>query len=328
VKLILRKSISIFALLLSALLAATSVRAQEKPNVEKVRIAVATSSMAFLVPFVAKDRGLYLKYGVDVEIIQMRPNIAMAALLGGDIDYAELIGSVIRSAARNLPVRAISTGIKAPFFSIVAQNKYRSIKDLKGAVIGLASIGGTNHISTRLTLRQFGLDPDKDVKFLAIGDEKLMYDVFKFGRVDAIVVAPPFSVQLKREGFPLLAHTADYVTIPFSGLGTTIEKIKSNRTQVKRLLRAEIEALRLIQSDSAGTTEVIRKRFNMDDKLARESYEVVVNAFSRDGRVPLDGVDILLQIEKDAKQIPPTVTPQMVVDLSLVEETLKEMGGK
>jgi len=44
--------------------------------------------------------------------------------------------------------------------------------------------------------------------------------------------------------------------------------------------------------------------------------------------VPLDGVDILLQIEKDAKQIPPTVTPQMVVDLSLVDETLKEMSGK
>src|SRR5438874_13752707 len=95
---------------------------QEKPALEKVRIAVATSSMAFLVPFVAKDRGIYLKHGSEVELIQMRPNIAMAALLGGDIDYAELIGSIIRSAARNLPVRAISTSIRAPFFSIVAQN--------------------------------------------------------------------------------------------------------------------------------------------------------------------------------------------------------------
>lgn len=305
-----------------------SVRAQEKAAAEKVRIAVATSSLAFLVPFVAKDRGFYPKHGSEVELIQMRPNIAMAALLSGDIDYAELIGSVIRSAARGLPVRAISTGIKAPFFSIVAQNKYKSVKDLKGAVIGLASIGGTNHISTRLTLRQFGLDPDKDVKFLAIGDEKLMYDAFKIGRVESIVVAPPFSVQLKREGFPLLAHTADYVTIPFSGLGTTTDRIKTNRAQIKRLLKAELEALRYIQANAAGTTEVIRKRFSMDEKLARESYDVVVNAFSRDGRVPLDGVDILLQIEKDAKQISPTVTPQMVVDSSLVEETLKELGGK
>ena len=301
--------------------------AQETPGAEKVRIAVATSSMAFLVPFVAKDRGFYLKQGSDVEIIQMRPNVAMAALISGDIDDVELIGSIIRSAAKGIPVRAISTSIKAPFFSFVAQNKFKAMKDLKGATIGITSIGGTNHVSTRLTLRQFGLDPEKDVKLLAIGDEKLMYDAFKIGRVDAIVVAPPFSVQLKREGFPLLANTADHVTIPFSGLGTTSERIKTNRAQIKKLLKAEIEALRFIHTNAAGTTDVIRKRFNMDEKLARESYDVVVNAFSRDGRVPLDGVDILLQIEKDAKQIPANITPQMVVDTSLMDETLKELGA-
>jgi NitT/TauT family transport system substrate-binding protein len=322
------KASVIFALAMSIIFFPCLLAAQEKPGAEKVRIAIATSSLAFLVPFVAKDRGFYSKQGSEVELIQMRPNISIAALLSGEIEYIELIGSAIRSAARGLPIRAISTGIKSPFFSIVAQNKYKTMKDLKGAVIGLTSIGGTNHVSTRITLRQFGLDPEKDVKLIAIGDEKLMYDAFKIGRVDSIVVAPPFSVQLKREGFPLLAHTADYVTIPFSGLGTTTERIKTNRAQIKRLLKAEIEALRYIQANAAGTAEAIRKRFNMDEKLARESYDVVVNAFSRDGRVPLDGVDILLQIEKDQKLIPTTVTPQMVVDASLVEEALKEMGGK
>jgi NitT/TauT family transport system substrate-binding protein len=302
--------------------------AQDKPQPEKVRIAIATSSLAFLVPFVAKDRGFYLKHGSDVELIQMRPNISIAALLSGEIEYIELIGSAIRSAARGLPVRAISTGIKSPFFSIIAQHKYKNMKDLKGAIVGLTSIGGTNHVSTRITLRQFGLDPEKDVRLIAIGDEKVMFDAFKVGRADAVVLAPPFSVQLKREGFPVLAQTAQYVTIPFSGLGSTIERIKSHRAQIKRVLKAEIEALRFIQGNAAGTTEVIRKRFNMDEKLARESYDVVVDAFSRDGRVPLDGVDILLQIEKDQKLIPATVTPQMVVEPSLVEEALKELGAK
>lgn len=314
------------ALSLTALLAPTQLRAQEKPD--KVRLAIATSSMAFLVPFVAKDRGLYSKYGAEVELIQMRPNISVAAILSGEIDYMELIGSAIRSAARGLPIRAVSTGIKAPFFSVIAQPKYKDIKDLKGAVIGLTSVGGTNHISTRITLGKLGLDPDRDVKFLAIGEEKFMFDAFKAGRADAVVLAPPFSVQLKREGFPILAQTADHVVIPFSGLGTTTDRIKNNRAQVKKLLRAEIEGLRYIQSNRAGTAEVIRKRFHMDEKLARESYDTVVNAFSRDGRVPLDGVELLLQIEKDAKQISATVTPQMVVDSSLVDEVWKEMGGK
>jgi ABC-type nitrate/sulfonate/bicarbonate transport system substrate-binding protein len=295
-------------------------------STEKVRVAIATGSLAFMVPFVAKDHGFYLKHGSDVELIQMRPNISVAALLSGEIHYIELIGSAIRSAARGLPIRAISTGIKAPFFSIIGQHKYKSIKDLKGAVIGLTSIGGTNHISTRITLTKLGFNPDKDVKFLAIGDEKVMFDAFKSGRADVVVLAPPFSVQLKREGFPILAQTAPHVVIPFSGLGTTIERIQNNRAQIKRVLKAEIEAMRFIQTNAAGATDVIRKRFNMDEKLARESYESVVESFSRDGRVPLDGVDILLQIEKDQKLIPATVTPQMVVDSTLVEEALKELG--
>ena len=278
--------------LLAVLIAASVIGPanSQAQSTEKVRIAIATGSLAFMVPFVAKDRGFYLKHGSDVELIQMRPNISVAALLSGEIHYIELIGSAIRSAARGLPIRAISTGIKAPFFSIIGQHKYKSIKDLKGAVIGLTSIGGTNHISTRITLTKLGFDPDKDVKFLAIGDEKVMFDAFKSGRADVVVLAPPFSVQLKREGFPILAQTAPHVVIPFSGLGTTIERIQNNRAQIKRVLKAEIEAMRFIQTNSAGATDVIRKRFNMDEKLARESYESVVESFSRDGRVPLDGV--------------------------------------
>ena len=71
---------------------------------------------------------------------------------------------------------------------------------------------------------------------------------------------------------------------------------------------------------------MIRKRFSMDEKLARESYDVVVDAFSRDGRVPLEGVEILLDIEKSANQIPQNITAEMVVDNSLADEALKELG--
>ena len=293
---------------------------------EKVRIAYASNSLAFLVPFVAKDRGFYTKHGIEAELIQVRPNVAMAALLSGDIDYVELIGSIIRSAGRGAPVRAISTSIKAPFFSFAANNKFKTVRDLKGATIGVTAIGGTNYVSTRLTLRHYGLDPDKDVKLLAIGDEKLMYEAFKIGRVDCVVVAPPFSVILRREGFPLLAHTGELLNFPFSGLGTTLDKIGKNRAQARKLLRGEIEALRFIRANPAGTTDVIRKRFSMDEKLARESYDVVVDAFSRDGRVPLEGVEILLDIEKSAKQIPQNITAEMVVDNSLADEALKELG--
>ena len=321
-----RKILSLY--LLVVLLAAVLIvpASSDAQTAEKVRIVYASNSLAFLVPFVAKDRGFYAKQGIDAELIQIKPGVAMAALISGDVDYAELIGSVIRSAAKGLPVRAISTSIKAPFFSFLAQNRFKNIKELKNGTIGVTAIGGTNYISTQMTLKHFGIDPLKEVKLIAIGDEKLIYEALKIGRVDAVVVAPPFSVLLKRDGYSLLANTAQIMTIPFSGLGTTIDRISRNRAQVKKLLRAEIEALRLIKGNAAATTEVIRKRFNMDEKMARESYEVVVDAFSRDGRVPMDGVETLLGIEKAANQIPQNITAENVVDNSLAEEALKELG--
>jgi NitT/TauT family transport system substrate-binding protein len=293
---------------------------------ERIRITYASNSLAFLAAFVAKDRGFYAKNGLNAELVQARPGIAIAALLSGDADYAEVLGSAIRSAAKGAPIRAVSTSIKAPFFSLAAHPGTKGVRDLRGRSIGVTAIGGTNYISTRLLLQHFGVDPDREAKIIAIGDEKLMYEALKIRRVDAVMVAPPFSVLLKREGFPLLAHTAQVLSIPFVGLSTTVEKIRQNRSQVKRVLKAEVEALRYLHENSAGTTEVIRKRFAMDEAMARESYAVVVDAFSKDGRIDPAGIESLLDLERKAGLIAKTVTADQVVDISVGEEVLKEMG--
>ena len=293
---------------------------------EKIRITYANNSLSFLAAFVARDRGFYAKNGLSAELVQARPAVNIAALVSGDADYAEVFGSAIRSAARGAPVRVFSTSIKAPFFSLIVNPTIKSFKDLKGRVIGVTSLGGTNQISGRLMLQHFGVDPDRDVKFLAIGEEKFVVEAFKTKRVDAILVAPPFSILMKREGFAALANTADVVAIPLAGLSATLEKIRQNRSQVKRVLKSEIEALRYLREDAAGSVEVIRRRFAMDDAMARESYEVVVNAFSKDGRVDTVGVENLLEMERKAGLIAKTVTVDQVIDASIAEEVLKELG--
>jgi len=292
---------------------------------EKIRITYANNSLSFLAAFVARDRGFYAKNGLSAELVQARPAVNIAALVSGDTDYAEVFGSAVRSAARGAPVRAFSTSIKAPFFSLIVHPSIKSFKDLKGRVIGVTSIGGTNQISGRLMLEHFGVDPDRDVKFFAIGEEKFVVEAFKLRRVDAILVAPPFSIIMKREGFAALANTADVVSIPLAGLSATVDKIKQNRSQVKRVLKSEVEALRYLREDAAGSIEVIRKRFTMDEAMARESYAAVVNAFSRDGRVDQAGVENLLEIERKAG-LPKSVTVEHVIDASIAEEVLKEMG--
>jgi len=301
--------------------------AQEKGATERVRITYATNSLAFLSMFVAKDGGFYAKHGFEAELVQVRPGIAIAALLSGDADYAEVLGSAIRSAAKGAPIRAISTSIQAPFFSLASQGKFKSVRDLQGRSVGVTAIGGTNYISTRLVLQHYGLNPDKDVRIIAIGDEKLMYEALKIGRVDAVMVAPPYSVVLKRDGHPLLAHTSEVLSIPFVGLSTTVQKISRNRAQVKRVFKAEIEALRYLRANPGGTIEVIRRRFAMDEAMARESYQAVIGAFSRDGGMSPSGVETLLDLEKKDNLIPKSVTADQVVDFTIGQEAVKELGG-
>ena len=83
--------------------------------------------------------------------------------------------------------------------------------------------------------------------------------------------------------------------------------------------------MRYLHENSAGTTEVIRKRFAMDEAMARESYAVVVDAFSKDGRIDPAGIESLLDLERKAGLIAKTVTVDQVVDISIGEEVLKEM---
>jgi NitT/TauT family transport system substrate-binding protein len=293
---------------------------------EKIRITYANNSLTFLAAFIAKDRSFYAKNGLTAELIQARPAVNIAALLSGDVDYVEVFGSAIRSAARGAPIRAFSNSIKAPFFSLIAHPSIKSVKQLKGRVIGVTSIGGTNQISGRLLFQHFGLDPDKDLKFLAIGEEKFVVEAFKAKRVDAILVAPPFSIMMKREGFSVLANAADVVSFPLAGLSTTVDRIKQNRSQVKRVLKSEIEALRYLREDALGATDIMRRRFAMDEALARDAYAVVVNAFSRDARIPVQSVENVLNLEKKEGLIAKSVTVDEVIDQSIADEVLKELG--
>jgi ABC-type nitrate/sulfonate/bicarbonate transport system substrate-binding protein len=324
---VLRRFLSTALILFSALILSPVSQGQEKASTEKIRITYATNSLAFLVTFTAKDRGFYAKNGLDAELVQVRPNIAIAAILSGDADYAEVLGSAIRSAAKGAPLRAISTSIRAPFFSLAAQPKFKSVKELSGGSVGVTAIGGTNYISTRSVLQHYDVDPDRGVKIIAIGDEGLMYEALKIGRVDAVMLAPPFSIRLKQEGFPLLAHTSQILSIPFVGLSTTLKKIGQSRSQIKKALKAEIEALRYLHANRSGALEVIRKRFHMDEPTARESYDVVIDAFTNDGRLSRDGVNGILVSDKKDGLIPNSVTVDQVADFSLVEEALRELGS-
>jgi ABC-type nitrate/sulfonate/bicarbonate transport system substrate-binding protein len=298
--------------------------AQPRGGTEKIRITYAANNLGFLQMFVAKDRGFYAASGLEVELIRTSTAAGIGALLSGDADYTKFLGSALRAAAKGAPIRAVSIGLTGPFFSLAARPQFKTVKDLKGGTVGVTAIAGSNYVSTKILLQHYGLDPDRDVKPLSLGDHNYMFEALKLGRVDAVTINPPYSVLLKREGFLLLADAAKVVSFPFGGLATTLKKIHDNRAQVKKVLKAELEALRYIHKQAQGTTDLISRRFAMEHSVAAESYRLVIGAFS-DGKISLQGVEKLLDSDKADGAILKSVTVNQVVDVSLVEEVLRDM---
>jgi ABC-type nitrate/sulfonate/bicarbonate transport system substrate-binding protein len=288
---------------------------------EKVRIVYASRGLPFFSAFVSREMNFYQKHGLEVELIQMAPRIALTALATHQIDYSLNIGSTMRAAMRGAPVRAVASSTVAPFFALVS--KEPSVAGLKGKILGVTDPGGTNYQVTKMILSHYGLVPLKDVQLLTIGEEKLILDAMLAGRIAGAAISPPWPFEAEKHGFKILVKASDVAQFPFAGICTNLDKIKSQREQVKKVIRAELDALRFIRERRQESIDLIVKLFKMDKVIGQKSYDFVASFFSKDARIQPDGVRRLISLEKEAGGIKDDVDVAHVTDLSLVEEVLR-----
>ena len=290
-------------------------------SLEKVRIVYASRGLPFFSAFVSREMKFYQRHGLEVELIQMAPRIALTALATHQIDYSLNIGSTMRAAMRGAPVRAVASRTVAPFFALVS--KEPSVAGLKGKILGVTDPGGTNYQVTKMILSHYGLVPLKDVQLLTIGEEKLILDAMLAGRIAGAAISPPWPFEAEKHGFKILVKASDVAQFPFAGICTNLDKIKSQREQVKKVIRAELDALRFIRERRQESIDLIVKLFKMDKVIAQKSYDFVASFFSKDARIQPDGVRRLIALEKEAGGIKDDVDVAHVADLSLVEEVLR-----
>jgi len=290
-------------------------------GLDKVRIVYASRGLPFFSAFVAKEMRFYQKHGLEVELIQMAPRIAITALATSQVDFSLNIGSTMRAAMRGAPVRAVASSTVAPFFALVT--KEPNIQALKGKTLGVSDFGGTNYQVTRMVLNHYGLVPLKDVQILSIGEEKVILDALLAGRIHGAMLSPPWPFEAEKHGFKIILRASDVVQFPFAGICTTTDKIKNHREQIKKVIRAEIDSLRFIRDRRQETIDMIIKLFKMDKEIAQKSYDFASVFYSRDARIQPESARRLIALEKESGDIKGDVDVGHIADLSLVEEVLK-----
>ena len=293
---------------------------------DKVRISVTNPNMSFLPSGVALKKGFFKDEGLDVEVIRMNvPNI-ITALVTGDIGYTLIFGSVVRGALRGMPMRAVASLLDSPTHALIAKPEYKSGKELKGKTVGIGNFGGTDEVAGRMMLKSFGLDTDKDLKFIALGPDRARLAALKEGLVDVAVIAPPGDALGKRMGFNVLLRAYEVFSFPFIGIGANLKTIKERPEEVKKVVKAMIRANRFIREDKEGAVKVLMEWGKVERDHAVASYDSTWRVFSPDGNIPQEGLRLVIDQAKAELKLTRDVPLNEIIDVAPLREAQKELG--
>jgi NitT/TauT family transport system substrate-binding protein len=310
------------------LIAAAVVFCDSAFAADKIRVSISSVDISFLTGAVAFKKGFFKDEGLDAEIIRMAANVSITALATADTDYTMIFGSVVRGAMRGLPIKVVASFMDSSTHTLIARPEFKSLKDLKGRTLGVSSFGATADVAARMMFKQAGIDPEKEIKIIALGADRARFAALKEGIVDVAVISPPADVEGKKMGFNVLARAYELFSFPFVGLGANNKKIKERPDEIKRALKALIRANRFITANRDGAIQVLTEWGKTDRESAAASYDGTVKVFNADGSIPQDGLKLVIDQAKQALKMDRAVAFDEVADLGPLREAQKELGIK
>lgn len=293
---------------------------------QKITVAVSNPDMSFLSGGVAKYKGFFKEEGLDAELVQITANVSIAALAAGNVDYNLILQSVVTGNLRGLPIKVVGILIERPNHVIVVNPKVKTFADLRGRKIAVSSFGSLTDILARLTAEHFKLNPKQDVQFVAAGSGSGRIAQLDSGYVDAAVVTPPSDLIAESRGFKSLVRTGDILVFPVNGVGVSEQKLKNNRTEVKRVLRALLKANRFILDDRKGSIDILQQWGRSSLATAEQAYTATAANYSRSLLVSKEALEKVIESTRLNLDVKKDVSLGDVFDFSIVREILNEMG--
>ena len=246
---------------------------------ERTRVALSVRNVVFLPFYYAKDTKIYDKYGLNVELIQMRSDLQLAGLVSGEIDFVPSSGPAAKAIAGGMPLKALAVLYQAPLFSLVSPANVASVKELEGKKVAVSRIGSESHRYATLMIEHGGADPKK-ITFIQTGSTSVSLTAIQQGSVNAAVLSPPFTGIMAEKGYKILSRSRSLAEAPWLGLVTHRQKLAKNPEQVRNMLRSLREVTGVIRRDKAAVISYIEKNFKVSSANAASSYDDIVGVMT------------------------------------------------
>jgi NitT/TauT family transport system substrate-binding protein len=296
--------------------------------VEKIRIGVPELNAQFVPLALAEKKGFFREDGLQAEVIRINPTVALAALVSGELDYWTVIGNSVAATIQGAPLRVLACYVPGSPSALIARAEFKAVQELRGKAVGLNTSGGALESVARLIFKHFGLDPEKEVKFLPLGTNERRFSAMKQGLTAATMGSPPLDYLGKKMGFVVLARAHELFSYPTSGMVASVKKIKERPDEIRRVIKAGIKATRYIRQDREGTIQLMIEWSKTDKEMATAGYESVLKLFNDDGSVPEKGLLLVIEELKKLAKVEREISPGEVADLAILKEAQRELGIK
>lgn len=267
-----------------------------------------TASVAHLPVFVARDSGLFRKYGFETEVIHIRGGALITmTIMSGSVQFSGAgAESVVAARIEGGDVVLLACPVDTDAVYLVARPEIKGPADLKGKATAVTRLGSTTHFYLRTALRHIGMDPEKDVTILQLGAGGEIVGAMLSGRVAASALTLHNAYPLMQKGWPVLADLskADFI-YPSSCVTSSRSFVKANAPLVERFLRAYLEGIRAIKKDAELAERVFRKwQRDADSSVIKKTMEDYAPLFKSTPYVPDKGLEAVVRELSRRRPVP------------------------
>ena len=265
-------------------IASTHVLAQSKDLV-RLRVSYSSIGAASWSTWLAKDVGIFQKYGLDVGLIYIGGGPrAMSTTIANEtqITQGAGTGSILAKLAGADTVMIASILDTTPQ-SLMVIPEIRSPQDLKGKKLGVTRFGALSDFGVRKYLQKIGLEPEKDVTILQLGGLPEILGAMQGGSIHGGALSSPILTKAKQLGYKEMADLGALgIKYPGTAYMTTESFIKSNRPQLVQFLKSIIAATYYIRKNKEVSIDILKKYTKVEEApVLDETYQLFTQRYLR-----------------------------------------------
>ena len=327
------KILFMMTLVLVVLLTEDSQLANAQLKSPPTNVSYAAEGAAGAALWVAKETGLFDKYGADISLKRLSgSSLIVQAMVGGETPIAQIGGpAVVDARLAGADLVYVASVIGTMVASIYSLPSITTIEDLRGKKIGITRFGSITDFFARYALKTRGLAPEKDVAIVQMNELSSTLSALKIGAIQAGVITAPVTLQARKLG---LRELVDMTKIggPFPGNGIAVTgdylRLKETRELLRRFMKGYVEGISIAVKDREQTLKIISQYSRTTDpEILQETYDVIVaKGFLRVPYPSIEGFKTVLDFIADTREAKAkTIDPKSIVDSTFVRE-LDESG--